>query len=214
MDIKCLNCETRVHHVTKARQFCSQKCVHKYRYVPAIPREKIYKKCNYCQKEKQIKPCRQHFKRFFCSKEHCQLFLKENAFRKNCIFCKKIFFCQPSQIKYRNRQSCSIKCRDKLRAIKAQNNRIKNGFTKHQIDRCLRYSKEAENWRKAVFKRDNFTCVWCGQRGGYLEADHIKPWAYFPELRFELSNGRTLCSLCHNKTKISYRKMRKIYAKI
>jgi hypothetical protein len=66
-------------------------------------------------------------------------------------------------------------------------------------------SPEYKRWRKAVFERDNYTCKHCGARsakekGVWLEADHIKPFAYFPELRFTLSNGRTLCRECHKKT--------------
>ena len=53
----------------------------------------------------------------------------------------------------------------------------------------------------------------CLVRGNYLEADHIKPWAYFPDLRFELDNGRTLCRPCHDTTKISAKAMREKYAK-
>lgn len=59
---------------------------------------------------------------------------------------------------------------------------------------------EYKTWRKSVFDRDDYTCVECGIRGCELNADHIKPFAYFPELRFELSNGRTLCKPCHLKT--------------
>lgn len=29
--------------------------------------------------------------------------------------------------------------------------------------------------RKAVFIRDDFTCAYCGQRGGRLECDHVMP---------------------------------------
>lgn len=47
---------------------------------------------------------------------------------------------------------------------------------------------------------NSYTCCFCGKRGGDLEADHIKPWAYFPELRYDLGNGRTLCVLCHRST--------------
>lgn len=61
-------------------------------------------------------------------------------------------------------------------------------------------SQEYKLWRKSVFERDNYTCVWCKERGGELTADHIKQWAYFPELRYELSNGRTLCICCHRKS--------------
>lgn len=59
---------------------------------------------------------------------------------------------------------------------------------------------EYKAWRKAVFDRDDYTCQLCGVRGGELHADHIKPYATFPSLRYELSNGRTLCAPCHRAT--------------
>lgn len=64
-----------------------------------------------------------------------------------------------------------------------------------------RSSSQLKIWRKTVFERDGYACVECGDaRGGNLNADHIKPFAYFPEFRFELNNGRTLCKPCHKKT--------------
>lgn len=74
----------------------------------------------------------------------------------------------------------------------------KGGIT--PINKALRKSAEYKQWRKAVFERDNYTCVWCFQHGGNLQADHIKPFAFFPELRFVVDNGRTLCISCHKKT--------------
>lgn len=67
----------------------------------------------------------------------------------------------------------------------------------------IRSSLEYKNWRRAVYRRDNWTCVECGRRGGELNADHIKPFALFPKLRFDVRNGRTLCVPCHKKT-LSY----------
>lgn len=69
----------------------------------------------------------------------------------------------------------------------------------------IRTSLEYRMWRESVFRRDNFTCIWCGVKSGcgktvILHADHIKPFAYFPELRFAIDNGRTLCIDCHKKT--------------
>lgn len=67
----------------------------------------------------------------------------------------------------------------------------------------LRNSLEYKNWRNAVFARDNYTCVICKRSkevSGSLNADHIKPFAYFPELMFLLENGRTLCIDCHRNT--------------
>lgn len=69
----------------------------------------------------------------------------------------------------------------------------------------IRTSLEYKLWRTAVFERDNYTCVWCGVKSCKnkkvkLNADHIKPFALFPELRFAIDNGRTLCVDCHRKT--------------
>jgi hypothetical protein len=64
----------------------------------------------------------------------------------------------------------------------------------------IRSGKDYKLWRKAVFERDNYTCHFCGKRGGDMEADHIKPFAFFPELRLAIDNGRTLCKPCHRKT--------------
>jgi len=51
------------------------------------------------------------------------------------------------------------------------------------------------------FERDNFQCVFGGkEHSNDLRADHIKPFALYPELRFEIDNGRTLCESCHRKT--------------
>lgn len=60
-----------------------------------------------------------------------------------------------------------------------------------------RTTAEYRNWRKSVFERDNYTCRICGANGGTLNAHHIKPWVSCVELRFDVSNGVTLCEKCH-----------------
>ena len=66
-------------------------------------------------------------------------------------------------------------------------------------------SREYRSWREEIFKRDDYTCVLCGHRNKKgsrktLNADHIKSFCDYPELRFVISNGRTLCVPCHRKT--------------
>ena len=68
------------------------------------------------------------------------------------------------------------------------------------INERIRRRAEYKEWRTAIFERDGYVCQVCSQKGGRLNADHIKPFALFPELRLELSNGRTLCEDCHKRT--------------
>ena len=52
--------------------------------------------------------------------------------------------------------------------------------------------------RRAAKSRDKFKCVLCGSKRR-LQVHHIKRWADYPELRYELSNLVTLCYQCHKK---------------
>lgn len=65
---------------------------------------------------------------------------------------------------------------------------------------AIRKSSDYSNWRRKIFERDNFTCVICKKVGGTLNADHIIPFCESEEKRFDLDNGRTLCTECHLKT--------------
>lgn len=92
---------------------------------------------------------------------------------------------------------------NKLRVLSGNHNFWKGGIT--PINNKIRKSIDYKLWREAVFKRDNFTCIFCYRRSGKgqkieLNADHIKPFAYYPELRFAIDNGRTLCKECHENT--------------
>lgn len=97
----------------------------------------------------------------------------------------------------------SISEGQKKRIVEGRHNFYIDGRTPK--NKLIRHSVEYKVWRESVFKRDNWTCQKCGIRSGQakrviLHADHIKPFAYFPELRFEITNGRTLCRSCHAKT--------------
>lgn len=212
MQIECLNCGTKTEALRKTKRFCNQSCRDKYTHIPKPPRGKFFN-CEYCKKEIWIRPSRFKFKNHYCCRKHEQLDRKNKSFKTNCVICGNIFYCQPSQIDLRNRKTCSRKCRGIHQRLLAIKRRDEKGLTQHQKDRIIRYSADSNEWRVKVFERDNYTCQHCKKRGGYLEAHHIKPFAYYQELRFEISNGLTLCKKCHNKTKKPYNELRKINAK-
>lgn len=210
MKIQCLQCKSDVEAIRKTRKFCSQECADTFRYIPK-PRKIHIKKCSFCGIDTRVPPHRLKFKKNYCSRVCHTGYLKKNGFVLKCVSCKKNFKCNPADIKWRNRMSCSISCRSAYRQKKAEERRRSGVYTKHQLDRIYRYSLEAKNWRKAVFSRDDYTCQGCGVRGTYLEAHHILPFAYFPEKRCDISNGKTLCKKCHGETKVHYSKLKVLY---
>jgi hypothetical protein len=64
---------------------------------------------------------------------------------------------------------------------------------------------EYKEWRMQVFKRDNFTCQECGRKED-LQSHHIKQVSLYPELMFDVDNGRTLCKECHRDIPVERRK--------
>lgn len=73
-------------------------------------------------------------------------------------------------------------------------------------DRSLLAKKQERNdsvykiWRTSVWERDSFKCrISNSTCFGRLEAHHILPWKDYPELRYEINNGITLCHAHHPK---------------
>lgn len=131
-----------------------------------------------------------------------------------CLMCDTIFKVHPYR---KNAKYCSRKCLGLSKRNKPAHNRGKHNFKNSganhwnwkngatPINQKIRVSLEYKLWRKAVFARDNYKCVWCNKQSGkgeavILNADHIKPFALYPEYRFLVENGRTLCRDCHKTT--------------
>jgi transposase len=96
------------------------------------------------------------------------------------------------------RKSPTIQTRLKLRKANLGDKRYnwKGGITREQMRK--RQSMHMRDARNACFKRDDYTCRVCGQRGGKLNAHHVWPFQRFPKLMYELSNLVTLCKQCHD----------------
>ena len=56
-----------------------------------------------------------------------------------------------------------------------------------------------ENFRLAVFERDNWTCLGCGEKSDILDAHHICDRKEIPNGGYVVQNGISLCPLCHIK---------------
>ncbi|MBS4222407.1 HNH endonuclease [Lederbergia citrea] len=59
-----------------------------------------------------------------------------------------------------------------------------------------------KEWRLRVYKRDRYRCKMpgCGSQSRDIAAHHIYPKKKYPEKKYEISNGITLCRSCHEKT--------------
>lgn len=121
----------------------------------------------------------------------------------SCKYCKKEKpVKQYGRFKRVNKLFCDKECYASYRRIAFKGESAPN----YRHGKCgekllLRASLEYKKWREKVFKRDNYTCVICNELSkGNIEADHIKSFALYPESRFDVSNGRTLCKDCHKLT--------------
>lgn len=150
--------------------------------------------CDWCGKEAKKSPRQiRRTKRKFCSRE-CRFFADRIKVDKTCKVCGTRFQVRPSES--RKYSTCSKPCYLTAKA-KGNNGNWRGGITRPRNVELSTAKYRA--WRLHVFERDDFTCVDCGKRGGNMEADHIKPWAYFPDLRYSLDNGATRCRNCHKK---------------
>ena len=141
-----------------------------------------------------------------CICRHCG---KEFNGRKERIYCSRVCRNKGREVTLKTRKKFSIFHSSRKRKPFTLDTKIKmslaktgekefNGF-KSSEQHILRNSKEYIEWRLMVFVRDSFTCQICEHVGGYLEAHHIKSFIDYPELRFNVNNGITLCKKCHRK---------------
>jgi len=122
-----------------------------------------------------------------------------------CAGCKCEFQAPEHKTKY-----CSKKCwlTNKPRIFKKRpgnsgenHHNWQGGISSENIR--IRNSIEYKQWRHTVLVRDNNACIECSAKDN-LRVDHIKPFYLYPELRFDVDNGRTLCKNCDSEIGYCY----------
>jgi hypothetical protein len=82
------------------------------------------------------------------------------------------------------------------------------------IDRSKLAKRQERNdtaykeWRRQVWLRDNFKCKIDNPNcSGRIEAHHILGWMEYPELRYQVNNGITLCHAHHPKRRAEEKRL-------
>lgn len=199
--LKCKICQIEFEKKLKPSQLkwgngktCSKKC--RYELTSITQRTGKWMPCVVCKKEFYSHVySRKNGHGKFCS---LQCFSKTRIRKQviSCLVCNKKVMRSLSHIK-RGASFCGHDCLSR-HMKKIKNHLWKGGITKKNA--LLRMTRDYRKWRKSVFERDNYTCQLCQRVGVKLHADHIKPFAFFPKLRLNINNGRTLCVDCHKKT--------------
>lgn len=195
--------------------FCSNEChksnIGKFftgennpRYVKEVTRE-----CLNCGKSVTRKPYEFDIN-CFCSKLCSNQYnnkLKRHKLTTYCDYCGREIQRVKSKV-YGNKSTyCSRECQHKGWSIlySGENSPIYNHNKPVNERIAERKYVGYYEWRKQVYKRDNYSCQCCGDdKGGNLVAHHILNYSEHKELRIDINNGITLCKDCHKKFHDTY----------
>lgn len=191
--IKCDTCKIEFEKYESKlgkNNFCCRQCYNVFH-------SKDVKKyiCEICNKE--FKGAKHNANRF-CSRECYNKFHNIKNKQRICPTCGKEFEARTSEDKY-----CSQKCHleNLHKTFKGDNHwNWKGGISKENDNRD---SNEYKKWRQEVYKRDDYKCKKCKSKEK-INAHHILSWNHYPEFRYEVSNGITLCAKCHIKIHQQY----------
>lgn len=88
--------------------------------------------------------------------------------------------------------------RERLDFVADLDEEVKDFLNKEFNNRKRIFNTNVKEWKritKQVFERDQFTCHYCGQKGGILECDHVVPFSQGGSDEFE--NLVTACRKCN-----------------
>lgn len=105
--------------------------------------------------------------------------------------------------KSRHSKRCS-QCHFALMRTEANPNRLPVEQCKTDESKLLRKRQVYRDWRTAVFSRDDYKCVVCGQNTRDLHPHHLEGFTANKDLRFDPDNGATLCQSHHKQFHATY----------
>ena len=156
-----------------------------------------------------------------------------------CKLCSSIFTVIPSS----KNIYCGIKCSSKARIGNPAWNKGLKGFrageSHHWYGRNMsginnpkwiedrdklkrtgqvqrdRRSSAYVTWRNSIYKRDNYKCkINDDNCNGKIEAHHILSFTHYPELRYNINNGITLCLAHHPRKRAEEKRLIPVFKEL
>jgi len=183
----CPECGGEMHYQSAICRNC-------YNKKSARPNNYITKNCPVCGKEftvhkSQVERGQGIYCSILCARSGSPT-RKRNRLKIICDNCGIEFEKHRSEIKknVHDKNFCSLECWYEY-------NQGENhyGYGGGQNERV---NSEYYEWRKAVIKRDHGYCRLCHSQK-QLEVHHIHRFAIYPDMRWDVNNGITLCHDCH-----------------
>lgn len=208
--VKCDNCGKELLKYPSQilqKNFCSRKCSKEY-----LQKDNVKCKCDICGKDISVaknqynnslhhycsRDCKYKGNTLFYSGTNSPNYSETTYINIPCTYCNKDTKVLASQINRRKKHFCSKECQNKWQSENVRGENHPNYNPNISLfDRVVnRNYTEYWDWRKAVYKRDNYTCQCCGySNGGIIVAHHILNYSEYKDLRTDVDNGITLCIL-------------------
>lgn len=173
-----------------------------------------WRNCNFCNNE--YKGMGKKFCSTSCNRKAnpIMMFGKNNPMNNNPEIRIKLSNIMRGRKPSKQTIEASIKSHKGFFGKDARNGRWLEDRTLLQNDNTRRSSIYG-NWRKEVYNRDNYKCKINDDCClGRIEAHHILIWKDFPELRYEINNGITLCHAHHPRKRAEEKRLESIFIEL
>jgi len=120
---------------------------------------------------------------------------RRGSLQRSCEYCGAEF----SYLAYRPKRFCSRQCSAMVNRMFGEDHPGWKGGIGDEKHEHKRMHTKAKEWRNAVFSNDGYKCAVCGSCKPRIHAHHILEWSKYPDKRYDLNNGVTLCVRHHQE---------------